>query len=107
MVVSGSSSVSGLHRETTVLSLVMAYRSFGRFRQASTRLDTPPCSGRHHPVSAIAPAERDKALACLCRDRFPRQKMPCMLRIEVAAESAFLCLGDAVPHGLAHLPGHG
>src|SRR4051812_7945331 len=54
MVVSGSSSVSGLHRETTVLSLVMAYRSFGRFRQASTRLDTPPCSGRHHPVSAIA-----------------------------------------------------
>src|SRR3954467_8093599 len=54
MVVSGSSSVSGLHRETTVLSLVMAYRSFGRFRRASTRLDTPPCSGRHHPVSAIA-----------------------------------------------------
>src|SRR3954468_18395924 len=55
MVVSGSWSISGLHRETTVLSLVMAYRSFGRFRRASTRLDTPPCSGRHHPVSAIAP----------------------------------------------------
>src|SRR3954468_18678255 len=54
MVVSGSWSISGLHRETTVLSLVMAYRSFGRFRRASTRLDTPPCSGRHHPVSAIA-----------------------------------------------------
>jgi hypothetical protein len=32
----------------------MAYRSFGRFRQASTRLDTPPFSHRHHPVSAIA-----------------------------------------------------
>jgi len=30
-------------------------RSGGReFRQASTRLDTPPCSIRHHPDSAIA-----------------------------------------------------
>jgi hypothetical protein len=37
-----------------MLSLVMAYRSFERFRRASTRFDTPPCSGRHHPVSAIA-----------------------------------------------------
>ena len=43
-----------LTQETTVLSLLMAYRSFGRFRQASTRLDTPPFSHRHHPVSAIA-----------------------------------------------------
>ena len=34
-----------------------AYRSFGRFGQASTRLDTPPFSHRHHPVSAIAPFE--------------------------------------------------
>ena len=34
--------------------LVMAYRSFGRFRQASTHLDTPPFSDSHHPVSAIA-----------------------------------------------------
>src|SRR5512132_4679018 len=33
----------------------MAYRSFGRFRQASTHLDTPPFSQSHHPVSAIAP----------------------------------------------------
>src|SRR6266446_9500177 len=32
-----------------------AYRSFGRFRQVSTHLDTPPFSLRHHPVSAIAP----------------------------------------------------
>src|SRR5512132_648694 len=32
----------------------MAYRSFGRFRQASTHLDTPPFSQSHHPVSAIA-----------------------------------------------------
>jgi len=32
----------------------MAYRSFGRFRQASTHLDTPPFSQNHHPVSAIA-----------------------------------------------------
>jgi hypothetical protein len=37
-----------------VLFLIMAYRSFGRFRQASTRLDTPPFSHRHHPVSVIA-----------------------------------------------------
>ena len=37
-----------------MLSLIVAYRSFGRFRQASTRLDTPPFSHRHHPVSAIA-----------------------------------------------------
>ena len=36
------------------LGLDRAYRSFGRVWQASTRLDTPPCSGRHHPVSAIA-----------------------------------------------------
>ena len=32
-----------------MLSLLMAYRSFGRFRQASTRLDMPPFSHRHHP----------------------------------------------------------
>ncbi len=37
-----------------MLLLVMAYRSFGRFRQASTHLDTPPFSIRHHPDSAIA-----------------------------------------------------
>src|SRR5271163_3639291 len=52
--VSGSSIASGCRRGTTVLFLIMAYRSFGRFRQASTRLDTPPCSHRHHPVSVIA-----------------------------------------------------
>src|SRR3954470_14639233 len=34
----------------------MAYRSFGRFRQASTHLDTPPSSLSHYPVSNIAPA---------------------------------------------------
>jgi hypothetical protein len=34
----------------------MAYRSFGRFRQAFTHLDTPPLSISHHPVSAIARA---------------------------------------------------
>ena len=37
-----------------MLSLIMAYRSFGRFRQAFTRLDTPPLSIRHHPGSVIA-----------------------------------------------------
>ena len=34
----------------------MAYRLLREFRQASTRLDTPPLSIRHHPDSAIAPA---------------------------------------------------
>jgi hypothetical protein len=36
--VSGLSIASGCRRGTTVLFLIMAYRSFGRFRQASTRL---------------------------------------------------------------------
>jgi hypothetical protein len=34
----------------------MAYRSFGRLWQASTRLDTPPGSISHHPDSGIAQA---------------------------------------------------
>ncbi len=42
-----------------MLSLIVAYRSFGRFRQASTHLDTPPFSIRHHPGSAIAPCAED------------------------------------------------
>jgi hypothetical protein len=33
----------------------MAYRLLREFRQAFTRLDTPPFSIRHHPGSAIAP----------------------------------------------------
>ena len=37
-----------------MLLLVMAYRLLREFRQAFTRLDTPPCSIRHHPGSAIA-----------------------------------------------------
>ena len=37
-----------------MLLLVMAYRLLREFRQASTRLDTPPFSNRHHLVSAIA-----------------------------------------------------
>jgi len=37
-----------------VVVLIVAYRSFGRFRQASTRLDTPPFSNRRHPFSGIA-----------------------------------------------------
>jgi len=32
----------------------MAYRLLWEFRQAFTRLDTPPLSIRHHPGSAIA-----------------------------------------------------
>src|SRR5215213_1992897 len=54
MAVNRSSSVSGLRGWTTRLSLVMADRSFGSFRQASTRRDTPPCSASHHPNSDIA-----------------------------------------------------
>ena len=37
-----------------LLLLVMAYRLLREFRQASTRLDTPPFSLSHHPSSAIA-----------------------------------------------------
>ncbi len=37
-----------------MLLLVMAYRLLREFRHAFTRLDTPPCSIRHHPGSAIA-----------------------------------------------------
>src|SRR3954465_13520974 len=54
MVVSGSSIVAAWRRGTTVLLIDMAYRSFGRFRQASTHLDTPPSSLSHHPISDIA-----------------------------------------------------
>ena len=39
---------------TTVLLLDMAYRLLREFRQASTRLDTPPFSNRRHPGSDIA-----------------------------------------------------
>jgi hypothetical protein len=35
----------------------MAYRLLREFRQAFTRLDTPPFSIRHHPGSAIAQVE--------------------------------------------------
>ena len=37
-----------------MLVLVMAYRLLQEFRQASTRLDTPPFSLSHHPFSGIA-----------------------------------------------------
>ena len=33
---------------------MVAHRSFGRFRQAHTRLDAPPFSLSHHPFSRIA-----------------------------------------------------
>ena len=39
---------------TTALVLDMAYRLLREFRQASTRLDTPPFSNRRHPGSDIA-----------------------------------------------------
>ena len=41
-----------------MLLLDMAYRLLREFRQASTRLDTPPFSNRRHPGSDIAPDER-------------------------------------------------
>ena len=41
---SGASGAGGRSMGPIVLSFIMAYRSFGRFRQASTRLDTPPFS---------------------------------------------------------------
>ena len=37
-----------------MLLLDMAYRLLREFRQASTRLDTPPFSNRRHPGSDIA-----------------------------------------------------
>ena len=39
-----------------MLLLDMAYRLLREFRQAFTRLDTPPFSNRRHPGSDIAPA---------------------------------------------------
>ena len=43
----------------------MAYRLLREFRQAFTRLDTPPLSIRHHPGSAIAPEEHRQTEADL------------------------------------------
>ncbi|HEY0493676.1 MAG TPA: hypothetical protein VGD57_09435, partial [Candidatus Dormibacteraeota bacterium] len=40
----------------------MPYRLLQEFRQASTRLDTPPFSNRHHPVSRIALPRAELAL---------------------------------------------
>jgi len=34
--------------------LILAYHSFGRFKQAHTHLDTPPFSLSHHPFPGIA-----------------------------------------------------
>src|SRR4051794_29302705 len=48
----------------------MAYRSFGRFRQAFTHLDMPPCSLSHHPISDIAPLDpRDGLIGIDLRPR--------------------------------------
>src|SRR5512132_3376821 len=57
----------------------MAYRSFGRFRQASTHLDTPPFSQSHHPVSAIAPLVLDLTL------RMGRNPTPYLLAVAMAS----------------------
>jgi len=45
-----------------VLLLDMAYRLLLEFRQAFTRLDTPPFSNRRHPDSGIARAPRSEQL---------------------------------------------
>jgi hypothetical protein len=44
----------------------MAYRLLREFRQAFTRLDTPPFSIHHHPGSVIALGEPDLAAAEDC-----------------------------------------
>src|SRR3954447_18590175 len=53
----------------------MAYRSFGRFRQASTHLDTPPSSLSHHPISdlALTPEVMDSCSGEAFRDAVPVQ----------------------------------
>ena len=56
-------------RGTTLLLLVMACRLLGEFRQASTRLDTPPLSIRYHPDSVIAPTPGDQVVAIPILDR--------------------------------------
>jgi hypothetical protein len=49
----------------------MAYRLFREFRQAFTRLDTPPLSIRHHSGSAIARVDHAKAqFTILFSERF-------------------------------------
>jgi len=53
----------------------MAYRLLREFRQASTRLDTPPFSNRHHLVSAIAQLRlRLAARQLLGRQSGPQQE---------------------------------
>ena len=54
----------------------MAYRLLREFRQAFTRLDTPPCSIRHHPGSAIAPlVALDQAGQIVLRRKLTRRKL--------------------------------
>ena len=53
----------------------MAYRLLREFRQALTRLDTPPLSIRHHPGSAIAPVTR--VMLVTVRER---NDLPCFQR---------------------------
>jgi hypothetical protein len=65
----------GLTEETTVLSLVMEYRPLREFRQAFTRLDTPPLSIRHHPDSAIARHQPSLVQAIMMAASNNRQRM--------------------------------
>ncbi len=48
-------------------ALILAYRSFGSFRQASTHLDTPPFSFSHHPFSGIARPRRSGGIVIPAR----------------------------------------
>jgi len=77
-----------------VLLLIMAYRLLREFRQAFTRLDTPPCSIRHHPGSAIAPTAT--SLAHRCRSGAVHR-----IRFE-AVVAEILCLASASDHWLRY-----
>src|SRR4051794_17008277 len=75
----------------------MAYRSFGRFRQASTHLDTPPCSLSHHPISDIARQQlvEEGFEAVLTRKHSPASARPRI--VDGAAEAKLIALACSQP----------
>ena len=72
-----------------MLLLDMAYRLLREFRQASTRLDTPPLSNRRHPGSDIAQLrartlsgqQGEAALAVSVLNRMTRTAKPVSVRV--------------------------
>ena len=85
-----------------MLLLDMAYRLLREFRQASTRLDTPPFSNRRHPGSDIA-REAVKSLSPRSRamswqgfvDSVLRADHPQPVRCD---ESARFCVSSSLIH---------